>query len=252
MTGRHSPDRTETGPRLLSLLSVLLVAGVLLVIISLLRNTDGSAVTTLALAGDTTAGTPTSASTTAPPPTTTTAAPSTTAAATTLADPLAALLMTETGIGDVRFGTGADDAVSQLSAVLGDPTEDRGWTATFETCPGPEARLVRWTSLQAFFTNGATDWAPQGTRHFFHYGNSISAGGGEVLGLRTDAGIAVGDSIGELKLAYGDRVTVSDDPLFGPLWEVRVDGAGALWGTAGTATDQGMIDSINGGPGCGE
>lgn len=252
MTGRHRTDRAEIGPRLIGLLSVLLLAGVLLVIITLFRNRDGSAVTTIALAGDTTAGTPTSASTTTPQPTTTTAAPSTTAPATTLADPLAALFMTETGLGDVRFGTGADDAVSQISVVLGDPTEDTGWTATFETCPGPEARVVRWTSLQAFLTNGATDWAPQGTQHFFHYGNSISAGGGDVLDLRTAAGVAVGDSIGELKAAYGDRVTVSDDPLFGPLWEVRVDGAGALWGTAGTATDQGLIDSINGGPGCGE
>jgi hypothetical protein len=182
----------------------------------------------------------------------TTAATSTTSAPTTTTDPLAPLALTEAGIGSVRFGTDADEAIAQLSAVLGDPTEDTGWSAAFETCPGPEVRIVRWVSLQAFFTNGATDWAPQDTEHFFHYGNSINAGGGEVLDLRTLAGIGIGDSIAELKAAYGDSVTVSDDPLFGPLWEVSVGGAGALWGTAGTAADTGLIDSINGGPGCGE
>lgn len=251
MSGRHIRDQAETGRRLTTLLSVLLVAGILLVIVTLFRDTDGSTNTSTTAVAASPTTVPTSVVTTILA-TTTTSPPSTTAPATTLADPLAAIAMSETGLGDIRFGTDADDAIAQLSLILGDPSEDSGWTPAFETCPGPDARIVRWTSLQAFFTNGATDWAPQGTPHFFHYGNSITAGGGEVIDLRTSAGIAVGDPIANLKAAYGDRVTVSEDPLFGPLWEVQVDGAGALWGTAGTATDQGLIDSINGGPGCGE
>lgn len=252
MTGRHSRDQPETSRRLATLLAALLGAGLLLVIITLLRNDEGPAITsTTALASGSTTTVPTSLLTTSTSVTPVTSE-STTAPATTLADPLLALAMTESGLGDIRFGTLADDAITQMAQVLGDPTEDSGWTGAFETCPGPDARIVRWTSLQAFFTGGATDWAPQGTPHFFHFGNSITAGGGEVIDLRTSAGIAVGDSIADLKAAYGERVTISEDPLFGPLWEVAVDGAGALWGTAGTATDQGLIDSINGGPGCGE
>jgi hypothetical protein len=251
MSGQHSREGSEAGPRLGGLLAVLLAAALVLVIVTLFRGSGSSEITTTTAVAAATTSSSSTPSTTAE--TSTTAADaSTTAPVTTLADPLSDLVLTETGIGAVRFGAEADDAISQLAVALGDPTEDTGWTSAFETCPGPEARIVRWTSLQAFFTNGATDWAPQGTRHFFHYGNSITAGGGELIELRTSAGIAVGDSIGELKAAYGDRVTVSDDPLFGPLWEVQVEGAGALWGTAGTSGDQGMIDSINGGPGCGE
>lgn len=257
MSGRHSQERPGTDPSLSRLLAVLLAAGLLLVIITLLRGSGRPDVTS------TTAGAAAAPSLASSAPTTTVEAPATTVGlstttpitnltVTTEADPLAVLVLTETGVGPIRFGTDADDAISQLAAALGDPSEDTGWTSAFETCPGPEVRIVRWTSLEAFFTNGATDWAPQGTNHFFHYGNSITAGGGELIDLRTSAGIAVGNSIAELKAAYGDRVTVSDDPLFGPLWEVQVEGAGALWGTAGTSGDQGLIDSINGGPGCGE
>jgi hypothetical protein len=238
---------------MIGLLSVLLVAGVLLVIITLFReDVPAPATTTTAIAGGTTSTTSASTETTVGANTTTAETPTTAPTSTTLADPFAALAMSEAGLGDVGFGTLADDAIFELGLILGEPTEDTGWTPEFQTCPGPEARIVRWTSLQAYFTDGATEWAAQGTPHFFHFGNSVNAGGGEVLDLRTSQGIAVGDTLGALKAAYGDRVTVSDDPLFGPLWEVQVDGAGALWGTAGTADDEGRIDSINGGPGCGE
>lgn len=253
MTGRHTRSPDDERSRLIGLLSVLFVAGVLLIVITLFRdgNSSGSTSTTAIASAPTTEVTSPSTETTVPA-NTTTASLTTAATTTTSADPLAALAMTEVGLGGVPFGTLADDAVLQLGQLLGDPDEDTGWTPAFETCPGPQARIVRWTSLQAYFTDGATDFAPQGTPHFFHYGNSIRAGGGELIDLRTSEGIAVGDSIGALKSAYGDRVTVSDDPLFGPLWEIQVDGAGALWGTAGTADDAGRIDSINGGPGCGE
>jgi hypothetical protein len=165
---------------------------------------------------------------------------------------LAALALNPTGVGDLTFGTDADETVAQLVLVLGSATEDTGWTPSFETCPGTEARVVRWTSLQAFFSNGATEWAPEGTRHFFHYSQSILAGGGVLIELTTSNGIGINSTLGELTTAYGEQVTISDDPVFGPFWEVDVAGAGVLWGTAGATGDNGMIDSINGGAGCGE
>lgn len=263
MSGRHvsgprNPSaRDPSGRRLIGLLAVLLTAGVILTVITLFR---GSGENPSVSGGDTTttvdgsATTPEASSTTTSLATSTTATTSTTAptTTTTLADPLAALALNPTGVGDVTFGTDADETVRQFSLVLGNPTEDTGWTPSFETCPGTEARVVRWTSLQAFFTNGATEWAPEGTPHFFHYGQSILAGGGELIELTTSNGIGINSTLGELTAAYGEQATITDDPVFGPFWEVDVAGAGVLWGTAGAIGDTGMIDSINGGSGCGE
>ena len=253
---RHASDpRDQSGRRLVGLLGVLLLAIVLVGVVSLLRQDepDPQAVeTTSTSAVNTTTTSELDTTTTALVSSTTVAATSTAPTTTTLADPLAALALNPTGLGDVSFGGDADETVAQLSLVLGSPTEDTGWTPSFETCPGTEARVVRWTSFQAFFTNGATDWAPDGTRHFFHYGQSISAGGGVLIDLTTTTGIGIGSTLGELASAYGDVVTIVDDPVFGPFWEVEETGPGVLWGTAGSLGDNAMIDSINGGSGCGE
>ena len=237
------------------LLGTLLAAIVLVGILGLLRQ-DGSnptaAGTTSTSAVAITTTSELATTTTAPVSSTTVAATSTASTTTTLADPLAALALNPIGLGDVSFGLDADETVAQLSLVLGNPTEDTGWTPSFETCPGTEARVVRWTSLQAYFTNGATEWAPEGTRHFFHYGQSTSAGGGVLIDLKTATGIGINSTLGELASAYGESVTIVDDPVFGPFWEVDGAEPGALWGTAGSLGETGMIDSINGGSGCGE
>ncbi len=238
----------------MGLLGILLSATIVVALIALLRqdnsNDPPDQTTTTVEAADTTATTSgtTNTSAVATTQTTTTTAPTTT----TLGDPLDALVLNPTGIGDITFGSDAEETVAQLSLVLGSPTEDTGWTPSFETCPGTEARVVRWTSLQAFFTDGATEWAPEGTRHFFHYGQSVLAGGGVLIELTTASGIGIRSTLGELAAAYGDQATITDDPVFGPFWEVDLAGAGVLWGTAGAIGDSGMIDSINGGSGCGE
>jgi hypothetical protein len=257
VSGRHASDPDNVlGRRVGLVIAVLAGLGVLLTAVSLSRDDDPVTPpvdTTTSTPGVTVISTSTSAGSTSTvadttiPPTVTTAL-----AQTTLADPLSALALNPTGIGDVIFGTEVEEAVAQLSVVLGNPTEDTGWTPSFETCPGTEARVVRWTSLQAFFTNGATDWAPAETRHFFHYGQSTRAGGGVLVDLRTGRGIGINSTLGELASAYGTAAEIVDDPVFGPFWEVDVEGPGVLWGTAGAIGENGMIDSINGGSGCGE
>jgi hypothetical protein len=239
----------------MGLLGVLLSAAIVLALVALLRQDDanepsGQTTTSVVAAATTTTTSGTTSSTVTE--TTTPSTETTASTTTTLADPLDALALNPTGIGDLTFGGDADETVAQLALVLGDPTEDTGWTPSFETCPGTEARVVRWTSLQAFFTNGATEWAPEGTRHFFHYSQSTLAGGGVLIDLTTSNGIGINSTLAELREAYGDQATISDDPVFGPFWEVDVPGAGVLWGTAGATGDNGMIDSINGGSGCGE
>jgi hypothetical protein len=235
----------------MGLLGILLSAAIVVTLVALVRedSTDPpDQTTTSADDADTTSATSGTTSTSA----VATSQTATTTTTTTLGNPLAALILNPTGIGDITFGSDADETVAQLSLVLGSPTEDTGWTPSFETCPGTEARVVRWTSLQAFLTNGATEWAPAGTRHFFHYSQSVLAGGGVLIELTTSNGIGIRSTLGELAGAYGEQVTITDDPTFGPFWEVDVAGAGVLWGTAGAVGDNGMIDSINGGSGCGE
>ena len=238
------------------IIAVLAGLGVLLTAVSLSRDNDPVTtpdITTTSAPDVTVITTTTLAGSSSTVADTTTLPTATTAVVeTTLADPLAALALNPTGIGDVIFGTEVEEAVAQLSLVLGNPTEDTGWTPTFETCPGTEARVVRWTSLEAFFTNGATDWAPAETRHFFHYGQSTRAGDGVLVDLKTGRGIGINSTLGDLASAYGTGAEIVDDPIFGPFWEVDVEGPGVLWGTAGAIGENGMIDSINGGSGCGE
>lgn len=237
----------------MGLLGILLSAAIVVTLVALLRPAAvelPDQTTTSVDVADTTPATSATTGTSAAATSQTTG--TTQATTTTLGDPLAALVLNPTGIGDITFGSDADETVAQLSAVLGSPTEDTGWTPSFETCPGTEARVVRWTSLQAFFTNGSTEWAPAGTPHFFHYSQSVLAGGGVLLELFTGNGIGIRSTLGELAAAYGEQVTITDDPIFGPFWEVDTAGPGVLWGTAGAIGDNGMIDSINGGSGCGE
>ena len=260
MSGRHASGRPDPlGRRLIALVALLLAAALILTLLAIFGDDPGvvDGETTSTSVGTTAPGTTatvaaTNTTTTTVPASTTVTTPSTSSPSSTLADPLDALPLNPTGIGDVVFGTGVDETIAQLGAVLGSPTEDTGWTPSFETCPGTEARVVRWTSLQTFFTNGATHWAPEGTPHFFHFGQSTLAGGGVLIDLTTTTGIGINSTLGDLAAAYGDQARIVDDPVFGPFWEVDVPGAGVLWGTAGAMGDNGMIDSINGGSGCGE
>ncbi len=236
--------------------------GLVLVAVTLLGNGDGSGSTTSTttptttlVAGETTTS-PSSSTTTVGTSTTTTAGASTTttsSTSTTLVDPSASLILTGDGVGSLRFGVEADRVIADLNEVLGSSDEDSDWVdsfSTFGTCPGTEARLVRWASLQAFFTDGETEWAPEGIRHFFHYSHSVAAGGGDVLALETDKGIRLGATVAELREAYGS-VSFTDDPLFEVLWEVDTE-EGILWGSASSLDDDGLVTVINGGFGCGE
>jgi hypothetical protein len=226
---------------------------------ALLRGGGGRAEATTTTTTTATTLTPSTEPPTTPPPTTATTEPETTTSTsepeTTTTAASTALTLRATGLGDLAFGTDADTAIAALIATIGPADEDSGWIDAFSgfgSCPGTQVRVVRWVSLEAFFSDGPTDWAPASTPHLFHYSHSISAGGGESLDLATEAGVRLGSTVLELKTAYGDGVLIVDDPLFGVVWEVDVAGPGILWGTASAPTDEGTVDSINGGTGCGE
>jgi hypothetical protein len=241
--GRHQ----QPPPRLGATLAIIAALAVIAVAILFLRGGDPVPTTTLASASETT-----SAPITTGQVTTTESAVTTSALEpnTTLVNPLDSLVLAGSGIGEIGLGSDAETTVARLSALLGFPDEDTQWTTTLGTCPGTEARIVRWSSLQIFLTNGETAWSSE--PHFFHFGQSLAAGGGEYLDLRTDKEIGIGSSIGELQTAYGDTVTIEDDPAFGPYWEVDRTESSYLWGTATGIDDDSVIDALNGGAGCGE
>ena len=243
MPGRHQ----QPNPRLGLVLVVIAGLAVLTSVILALRDGETDPPSTVVAASDTTA---LESPSTEVEPTTAILTTTTSQARSTLADPLDSLLLAGDGIGEIGLGTAADAAIAQLSVTLGSPDDDTDWSAALGTCPGTESRIVRWSSLQIFLTNGETAWASN--PHFFHYGQSLAAGGGEYLDLRTDKEIGIGSTIGELKLAYGEAVTVSDDPAFGPYWEVGGTEPSYLWGTATGVADDSVIDSVLGGAGCGE
>lgn len=200
----------------------------------------------------------TSTTTTTLPPTTTTI-PTTTTTTTTVPttttepDPLAALVLTPAGIGDVPLGAEAEAALADLGSVLGDPTDDTGWVDAFSgfgTCPGSEVRVVTWASLQVFLSDGPTEFAEAG-RHFFSYSHS-ALGPEPVLGLATNQGVRVGDTVADLEAAYQGALDISTDEVFGPMWIVDPAGPPVIYGVlTGTEPDD-SVSSIAGGFGCGE
>ena len=136
-----------------------------------------------------------------------------------------------------------------LRELLGDPDDDTGWIPSFSaygTCPGDEVRVVRWQTLEVFFSDGPTDWAPAGVRHFFAYSDSALIDA-PVLDLATREGLRIGSTVADVKAFYGDDAVVADDPFFPPSFQFDVPGAGFLWGLV---TD--VVQSIAGGIGCGE
>lgn len=231
--------------------SVLLALGVLtgavvvvVAIFGVVRLAGGDGPTTTAVAAPTTSVPPTLTTTTTPTTTTTT-----TTLVTTTTLGVDALTMTPTGLGPVALGSLVGPALDTVSSVLGPPDEDTDWIEV-GTCPGTRLRVVRWQSLQLYFSDGPTDWGPAGTDHFFTYTNSALLA--EPLPLRTDLGVMVGSTVADLIDAYGTAAGIFDDEIFGPLFVVDPPDAGYLWGGLDGVGEGGRVLSINGGTGCGE
>lgn len=205
----------------------------------------------------TTAPTPATSTTASPSSSTsTTTTPSTPATTTTITTTTTApqLFLYVDAISEVTFGSDADQAAAELSELFGEPDEDTGWfekSAEYWTCIGDTIRFARWGSLQVFFTDGATDWAPAGKRHLAAYGHGENVGT-PLLDLRTEDGLEVGLPVGDLRVLFGDRLRVDDDPLFGPLYQIEFVGAGLIYGElTGVAPDDRVL-SIAAGISCGE
>lgn len=150
---------------------------------------------------------------------------------TTLAAPLATLVLTEEGLGDVLIGYPPDVVIADVSALFGSPDLDSDWIASepnsYGSCPGRFMRAVGWGSLVVIFVNDTQE--PLGERFFtYTYGYDYSENVGGVdprgLGLVTETGIGIGSTIGQLESAYGDRVEVTGDAAL-DVWSFEIAGS---------------------------
>lgn len=139
-----------------------------------------------------------------------------------------------------------------MLALLGDPDDDTGWVDQMENygvCLGTTVRFVRWGSLQAFFTDGPTDWAESG-RHFASY-TQASLFDGPELAFQTADGLALGTPVGDVRARYGSDA-VYDDELYGPVFVVDPPGPAQLWGSVSGLDPDDVIETMTGSYACGE
>ena len=201
------------------------------------------------------------ATTTTEQSTTTSAATTTTAQTTTTVPPPAGLVLNPDGLGAVAFGASPDDTIAVVTAAVGDDHDvDTGWVDAFDnpygTCPAPEVRGVEWGILVTLFTKAATDFASEGTEHFFAYmyAPDPSKPGAGPQGLQTAEGIGLGSSRAQLLAAYQTRVQIFDDEIFGTFFQIDLDfeTETALGGNLTGPEETDQVSSFLGGQGCGE
>ena len=196
---------------------------------------------------------PTTVSSTTSSTSTTTTSTTTTTTTTPVAP---TLVLRADGLGAVFFGMESEAAVASLTAALGPPDEDSGWIPSFSgfgTCPGEQVRGLRWATMWALMTDGETEWRSDGIPHFFAYLNSVFYDESQSLGLLTEEGIGLGNTVADLRDTYGDRVEITFDELIDShAFSIVVPAPGWLWGVSTGENDADLITSIDGGSGCGE
>ncbi|WP_162941599.1 hypothetical protein [Desertimonas flava] len=153
------------------------------------------------------------------------------------------------GIGLGRFCDDADTVIAAVTGVLGEPSDDTGWSdpLAVSSCAGTEVRRVTWGSLDLYF--GDTSRFAEGVRHFFGYvyGNRDSL---EVTpqGLATPEGIGVGSTVQYLLANYPDaQVFPGEEGIADPAFFVDENLGGFLTDHAA----DGVVTVLFGGEDCG-
>lgn len=185
------------------------------------------------------------ATTTLPPATTTTTAPATTTTTTTTtlaplpigtAIPIDDLRLGAVELGDLAFGTPADEVLPDLVATFGQPTAIADASTAWGLCSDYTGRVVTFGGLHIVTVNdGATERFA---------GFVVDRAGTASDDLQSFSGIGVGSTIAELTDTY--RSTTIDAGETSTVWIVTSvnDGRTLLWGTAAGADEQATIDRI--------
>jgi hypothetical protein len=194
----------------------------------------------------TTLAVPTEVSTTSEPAPTTTAVP---------VDPaVAALVLSDDGIGAAVFSGDPDGVVAYLSSFVGPPTADTGWVDPFEisACAGTQLRVVSFGSLSLTF--GDVSPVLQGRPHFFAYtygaynfdGTTVVVVDQTPPRLITENGVGLGTDLVALEAAHPGLELNPADDFFPETFVVNDNLRGAINGLA----DDSVVVSIIGGQDC--
>jgi hypothetical protein len=167
---------------------------------------------------------------------------------TTTVDPaVASLVLSAGGIGSAAFGADPEVVISDLSSLLGEPTNDTGWIDPLSVgaCPGTEIRFVDWGTLSLVF--GDASQVAEGRRHFYaYYYGSAGEVGGAPAGLVTDTGITTGSRVVDVKAAYPGVTLIPEDDFSSPSFYVNDNLRGYVTGL----DDDSTVTVILGGIGC--
>lgn len=233
------PERPRS--KAIWLIPIMLLVAVAIVWGLVFLDSDPAPTTTIAALTTTTASATTTEATT-----TTSASTTSTAPTTTLApfpppnawppdgDPIAIadLPLKAAGIGDFDFGTSVADVASRFSATFGE-AESAGEGGRCDQ----EAYWLQWGDLMAIFDG----FEPDAT--FIAYRNE-DLGSDIALGLTTLSGLAVGDTVGDLKQIYS-TFTITFEVIDGQDHFRLVDGAELLlWGPVSGTTDDDLVEGI--------
>ena len=207
---------------------------------------------------------PPAATTAAPPPTSQGQAPTstaptvstTTSTATTTAPPtpfiepvgdpvdLEDLTLSVVGIGPLQLGSNADRVLGALAASLGQPDFDSGPVTggAHGTCPEGTFRVVQWGPL------GVISRLEDGTETFDSYRVDLRVPDStdQTPQLQTLSGFAAGSTTAELEEIYasGFRVTYTDHPVQGEIFELSSGQGFLLWGPITTSNEDGIVQGI--------
>lgn len=155
------------------------------------------------------------------------------------------------GLGVIDFGATPEEVAAAMEPLFGPPTNDSGWFAEI-LCPGDEHRFFQYGAVlfdfRLLFTDGDL-FRNDGVGHFYSF---IYKGETDVPVSPPD--LTVGTSVAELEALYPD-VSYSDNPFIVNVTDYRVDGdtdVELLYGqVSGTDADD-VVESVQGGIGCGE
>ena len=168
--------------------------------------------------------------------------------------PLDELRMAVDGIGPIKFGVSASEAVGRLISSLGEPTEDTGpraSTGVFGVCEEELERIVYWGPFVAIV---AVD--PDGTETFAAYRIDFSYGDvdHQATNLKTLSGLRVLQSVVAFKEIYENfAVAFEVEPDLGTTFKLRRPNTGdlLLWGPVTSDDPDGKVLGIYSPDACG-
>lgn len=135
--------------------------------------------------------------------------------------------LTDEGVAGMAFGTDAETVMATLTAALGAPTADSGWSADQSPCEGMGSRVrnVSWGVLDIFLATGPTVMIDAATDHFSGYRVSSQSTGGDggpgadrfVL---SDGNAVIGRTMDQVT-AWSPEARRFDSEIEGPIWTAR-------------------------------